>query len=295
MRDDRASKTAAVAAAVRAAHLCHEPPAVFADPYALALTSPGWRTIARSRVLSHLVLRVLLRPTRPVGAQILMRARYCEEELERALERGVAQYVIVGAGLDSFALRRADLAGRLRVFELDHPATQAAKLARLDRIGATPAVPVEYVAVNFERSTVADALQRSAFDRDTPAYFSWLGTTHYLSADAVFATLRSIGGFAAPGSRIVFDYTVRPGALSDEDRREYEATSRFVARRGEPFRSSFEPAPFLAAVAALGLRLVEDLDAGEQRRRYFAGRSDGLRPTALSHLAHFEVTGRGAA
>jgi len=294
MRKDRASKTAEAVAAVRAAHRRYESPVVFDDPYALALTSPGWRRIVGSRLLHELVLRRLLRATRPVGAQVLMRARYAEEELERALARGVRQYVIVGAGLDSFALRRGDLAGRLRLFEVDHPATQAAKRARLAALGATPKVELEWVAADFERTTLGDALGSSSFDRAAPAFFSWLGTTHYLSPEAVIATLRSIAEVAAPASRIVFDYTVRAGDLSDEDRREYEATSRFVARRGEPFRSSFEPAALAATVGALGYGLIEDLDATEQRRRYFAGRADGLRPTALARIAQYEVAPRAA-
>lgn len=289
MRSDRASKTAEVTAAIRAAHLRYARPAVFADHYALELTSPGWRRVVRSRLLHALVIDGLLRASRPIAAQVVMRARYCEDVLERAIARGVRQYVIVGAGLDSFALRRPELAGGLRVFELDHPASQAAKRAKLAGLAAPLPVNLEFVPVDFERATVAEALAGSTFDRGAPAFFSWLGTTHYLSAAAIFATLGSIGGSAADGSGIVFDYTVQGEGLSPEDRRELQQARRFVARRGEPFVSSFEPAALMAAVGTLGFRLVEDLDSDEQRRRYFAGRSDGLRPTVHTHVVHYEV------
>lgn len=288
MRKGKASRTAEVAAAARARHCLYESPVIFQDPFALELTSPTWRRIVVTRPLRWLVFEQLLRALRPVGAQIVARSRYAEDVLEQAIAAGVRQYVIVGAGFDSFALRRRDAESKLRVFELDHPDTQQAKRERLLRIGLPG--NLEFVAADFERETVADVLVRSGFERERPAFFSWLGTTPYLSNSATRQTLASIAHFAATGSGVVFDYLVPDELLLAPDKLTVEKLRRFTARHGEPLVGAFHPEELAPMLASVGLELVENLTAAQQEQRYFANRRDGLRPMPASCFAHARVS-----
>ncbi|MEG0821510.1 MAG: class I SAM-dependent methyltransferase [Burkholderiaceae bacterium] len=289
MRSNRASRTAEAAAAIRAAHSLHDQPVVFHDPYAIALTSRAWRWIARSRLLTHLAKRyysIML----PVRGQVVARSRFCEDQLEAAMAQGVRQYVIVGAGFDSFALRRPDLLERLTVYELDHPATQNAKRERLRELSHELPERLVFVPVNFEQEGLATALARSSFDPLEPAFVSWLGTTYYLSPEAIFTLLRDMASFMAAGSEIVFDFSVNEALLGESDRRQVVALHRAVRARGEPFLASFDPEHLLAEVERLGYALVETLCHREQERRYFADRSDGLCSSAFARLAHFRLS-----
>ena len=290
MNKGKASRTAEVAAAVRARHCLYESPVIFQDPFALEFTSPTWRTIIVTKPLRWLVFERLLRTLRPVGAQVVARSRYAEDVLEQAIAAGVRQYVIVGAGFDSFALRRRDLESSVRVFELDHPDTQQAKRERLrgHRVGL-PA-NLEFVAADLERETVADALVRSGFERERPAFFSWLGTTPYLSNSATRQTLASIGRFAATGSGVVFDYLIPDKLLLEPEKLTVEKLKRFTARRGEPLVGAFHPEELEAMLASGGLELVETLTPAQQEQRYFANRRDGLRPMPASFFAHARVS-----
>lgn len=202
MREDRASQTADIAAATRARHCRSANPPIFDDPFAIRLTSPGWRRIVSTRLFDWLVFDVVLRSMAPIGTQVVLRSRYAEDVLEGALAAGVDQYVIIGAGFDSFALRRRDLEARLRVLEIDHPATQALKRERIAQLGDGLPSNLEFVAIDFERETVGEGLARSGFQPDRPAFFSWLGTTPYLSNTAALGTLLSVSEAARPGSEI---------------------------------------------------------------------------------------------
>jgi methyltransferase (TIGR00027 family) len=288
MNKGSASRTAAVAAAARARHCLYESPVIFQDPFALEFTSPTWRRIVVTKPLRWLVFERLLRALRPVGAQIVARSRYAEDVLQQAIAAEVRQYVIVGAGFDSFVLRRRDLESTLRVFELDHPDTQQAKRERLSRVGLPG--NLEFVAADFERETVADALSRSSFERERPAFFSWLGTTPYLSNSATRKTLDSIGRFAATGSEVVFDYLVPDDLLLEPDKLTVEKLKRFTARQGEPLVGAFHPEELEAMLASAGFDLVENLTAAQQEQRYFANRRDGLRPMPASFFAHARVS-----
>ena len=287
----RASRTAEIAAAVRAAHLRYDRPVVFADPYALELTSAPWRTVCRHPLLHGVVVRRLLADFRSIHAQMLGRARYAEDELLRALGAGVGQYVLIGAGLDSFALRRRDLADRLAVFELDQPAGQAIKRARLAAIADEPLRHVDYVAADLEVETVAGALQRSRYDPSEPAFFTWLGTTYYLSGPAIVTTLRSISGCAAPGSELVLDFALPAERQPPAERRAFLKAQAAVERRGEPWHSFFEPAEFARLAEYCGFEVVDMVTPDDLRRRYFVGRADGLLPPAWGHLAHLRLPG----
>jgi methyltransferase (TIGR00027 family) len=194
----------------------------------------------------------------------------------------------VGAGFDSFALRRRDLESKLRIFELDHPDTQQAKRERLGR-GGLPG-NLEFVAVDFERENVADALARSTFEREQPAFFSWLGTTPYLSNSATRQTLAAIARFAATGSGLVFDYLIPDTLLLEPDRLTVEKLKRLTQRQGEPLVGAFDPQELRGMLASVGFEFVENLTAAQQEQRYFANRRDGLRPGAASCFAHVRVS-----
>jgi methyltransferase (TIGR00027 family) len=289
MRSHQRSKTADAAAATRAAHRLYDRPVVFDDPFALELTSAGWRRICQNPFLHWLVMEKALGSLRPVAGQVLSRARYAEDCLEEAMAEGIDQYVIIGAGHDSFVLRRPDLASRLTVFELDHPDTQRAKRDRLDSLGQEIPGHLEFVPIDFESQPIESALTKSSFSSEKPAFFSWLGTVPYLSDDAIFSVLAALSSVAAPGSQLVFDYAVPDSLLDDADRRTAERLRRFTARRGEPLVSFFEPEALCGRVRHLGYRVLENLAPVGQNRRYFANRSDGLRTMSGSYYLRLSM------
>jgi methyltransferase (TIGR00027 family) len=221
-------------------------------------------------------------------AGTVMRQRYTEDALEKALARGVGQYVILGAGLDSFAYRRPDLAGVVRVFEVDHPATQQWKRARLQALDLTPPSNLTFVPLDFEQQTLADGLRAGGHRPELPTFISWLGVTQYLTEEAVFETLRYVVSLA-PGSEIVFQYVVPEALLDDGNRRLLAMFKAASAARGEPWLSLFEPTTLAARVKELGFTQVWDFGPKEANTRYFAGRADGLCASPMHHLMKGQV------
>ena len=286
MRAGQNSRTAQAAAAFRASHHLYAQPRVFEDPFALALTSRGWRAVLSNRLTHWLVLGGALSSLKPVLAQVLVRSRFAEDALAKALANGIEQYVIVGAGLDSYALRHPDAAGLVRVFEVDHPDTQRAKRQRLQALTMNLPANLEFVGADFEKQALGAALGASSYRSDAPAFFSWLGTTHYLSPQATLGTLRSIAQSAAPASEVVLDYSVPPELLGLENRTDMLWMKKLTDRLGEPLVGSMNPAQLHADVKALGYDIIEDIAAPEQTRRYFANRADGLAPTPVCRLLH---------
>jgi methyltransferase (TIGR00027 family) len=231
--------------------------------------------------------RALMSP--PAISGVLSRSRFTEDRLEEAIGRGVSQYVLIGAGLDTFAFRRTDLSDRLQVFEIDHAVTQALKRSRLGEAGLTPPANLHFTPANFEQETIASALAKTVFDPGRPSFFGWHGVTMYLSSKAIAATLDSVRSIAAPGSELVFDYfdqSCFDPANQSQDVRSYFAS---VASLGEPFLSGFEPASLARELASHGFVLVEDLGPKELDERFFTGRGDGLRALEFGHLAHARV------
>ncbi|MCP4423525.1 MAG: class I SAM-dependent methyltransferase [Chloroflexi bacterium] len=279
------SKMAEAAAAVRAAHLIYEQSVIFDDPYALRLTSPGWRFIAQNRWLFQLIVKRLMHVLRPAHGQVLARSRYSEDRLLKAMATGISQYVILGAGLDSFALRRRDLSAAVNVYEIDHPRTQQLKKSRLASLGIEKPANVAYIAADFERQTIADLLLHSTFDPQQPAFFSWLGTVPYLSRDAFGATLRSIADWQQAGVEIVFDYahTVIP----PDERQTVATLMKFAERRGEPLITQFDAQTLDTELAAMGYECIENISLSEWRLHYYATPElADLRPISAAYMAH---------
>ena len=284
MKENRPSETALRVAMRRAAHQVLDDPKVFDDPLALRVlgfedssalqSSPGWlEETPFSRVLR---------------ASLAARSRYAEDELHSAIKRGVHQYVVLGAGLDTFAYRNPYPGSALHVFEVDHPATQTWKRTRLEEAGIPIPETVTLVPVEFETRTLADGLRLSGFDTGKSAFFSWLGVTPYLTDSAISATLRFVATMPA-GSGIVFDYLIPPEQLNPAARRAFEYLAQLVASAGEPFQSFFDPPSLKSSLLATGFRQVEDVGPEAMNARYFQGRTDNLRVGSLAHVMNARV------
>jgi methyltransferase (TIGR00027 family) len=296
MEEGRPSATAMVAAIQRAEHLLwDDAPKIFQDPLALGLSGIASASALQARL--GVIQAEQARQSTPEVAQVndrcaragsVVRQRYAEDALDEAVERGVGQYVILGAGLDSFAYRRRDLTAVLRVFEVDHPAAQQWKRARLRDLHVTLPSNLTFIPLDFEQHTLADGLHAGGHRPDLPTFFSWLGVTHYLTEEAVFKTLRYVASLAA-GSAIVFQYFMPEALCHDDDR---PLLTLWKARRasvGEPVLSLFEPSDLAARLWALGFTQVWNIGPEEADARYCAGRTDGLRVYPYMHLMKARV------
>ena len=192
---------------------------------------------------------------------VCVRARLPEDIVERTVVDGVHQYVILGAGLDSFAYRRGDLLDRLRVFEVDHPASQAWKRLRLEELGIDQPANLVLAPVDFESQTPREVLEAAGFDFAASAVFSWIGVTMYLTLDAIRATLATVAACPA-GTRIVLTYNRPQSALQGLGLATETTLAKIATEMGEPFVSLFEPAEII------------HFGPDEAIRAYFAGRND---------------------
>ena len=259
MKHGQASRTALSAAGLRAAHQALEGGIVFADPLAARILGPdAERAIALAKAQPE---------RRGLRFFVAMRSRFAEDSARRAIEAGVRQILVLGAGLDTFAYLLEPRDG-LRVFELDHPATQRDKRARLSDSGVAEPAHVAYVAHDFEHGDMTEALQAGGLDVGRRTFVLWLGVTPYLSEDAAYATLGALARFPG-GAEIVFDYANPPHAIEDESARDHHHTmAARAAESGEPFRCYFETLTLRERARALGFVEIEDLDRAALVARY---------------------------
>jgi len=248
-----------------------------------------WRVIAKNRFLGWFVTHKVFHSFRPVHTEVILRARYAEDHLMEAVSEEVGQYVILGAGLDTFSMRRKELAERVRVFELDHPATQATKEKLVRAVNGGVPSNLVFVPIDFETDKLNEALIRAGFDPEKPAFFSWLGTTYYLTKEAIRETFTLIAGVAAPGSRIVFDYKLPRNLIPEESLPLADRLDRFVARRGEPMLSVFTPEDLNDEMSRIGFVEIETLTSEEQKRCYLKDRSDLVDPAPNFSFALYGV------
>jgi methyltransferase (TIGR00027 family) len=278
MRASEPSLTAHRVARRRAVHQLLDEPLVFTDPLALDILGPErareLRADPRRRETNRFA--VLLR------AFLAVRSRVAEDTLAELVARGLRQYVVLGAGLDTFAYRNPHRG--LRVWEVDHPATQAWKRERLAAAAIAVPDPAPFVPVDFEREELGTALARSGLDPRSPVFFSWLGVTPYLHIEAIDATLGFVAGATRAGGGIVFDYGVPPSRLRLRARILFWVLTRRLKRIGEPWRTFFEPDELVEKMRTLGFATVEDLSGETLNERYFAERTDGLRVGVLGHV-----------
>ena len=265
MQTGRASKTALRVAIRRAAHQLMDRPPVLDDPIALRLIGSGFiRDMERAQ---HKVAR-------DFRAFMAVRSRFVEDQLAATVANGVAQYVVLGAGLDTFAWRNPFPA--LRVFEVDFPATQEWKQGMLQEAGLTHPAGLTFVPLDFEHKTLAAGLIEAGFDAGKPAFFGWLGVVPYLTRDAFRATLADIAVLPA-GSGVGFDYGLSPEALGPIRRLALKALSERVASAGEPFKLLFTPEQLEQELQLAGFGRIEQWSSKQLNLLYFAGRTDGLK------------------
>jgi methyltransferase (TIGR00027 family) len=268
MEEARPSRTALRVALRRAAHQLYDaPPLVFDDPIAVPILGDTY---------GEELLRTPTRPDRPFSvalrAFLVARSRYAEDNLARAVSEGVTQYVLLGAGLDTFAHRNPY--PHLRVFEVDHPATQQWKRELLETDDLPAPENLTYVPVDFERQSLPEQLHSSGFNPLKPTLFAWLGVVPYLTLEAFRSTIHFIAA-QPPGSGVVFDYSQPRSALPFRERLAHDSLASRVKLAGEPFQLFFTPIEVAAELSAFCN--LEDLGSGEINTRYFTGRTDNLK------------------
>ncbi len=275
MQTGHASRTALRVAQRRAIHQILDRPCVLTDPVAIPLLGPEF---------SYDAVREMHPFARAFRAFMAVRSRYAEDRLAESVALGVSQYVVLGAGLDTFAYRNPF--PQLRVFEVDFPATQEWKRALLAAAAISASAKLTYVPLDFEHMTLAAGLASAGFDSSRPAFFGWLGVVPYLTLAAFRSTLETIAALPA-GTAVSFDYALSPHALGVLHRITFHALARRVAKAGEPFKLLFTPEELDAEFVRAGFRRSEQLGGEELNKLYFANRSDGLKlPTpGLGKLA----------
>jgi methyltransferase (TIGR00027 family) len=283
--DGEPSQTALTAAAARAAHLIvDDHPPIFADTLAYDLLGDRAEELL-SFHRAHGAHPVL------AGARTaaVTRSRYTEDHLAEGISRGIAQYVILGAGLDSYAYR-SEHAGQVRVFEVDHPATQRWKRDLLADAGIATPSAVTFVPVDFEGESMAGPLAQNGFDPSRPSFVSWLGVTMYLTHEAIAQVLALVGGFA-PGTEVVVDH-VLPEDLRDEAGQAYaDALMPAAAERGEPWLTFLSSQDMSSLLGEHGFDVVEHVHQRDAIDAALWKRSDALQPSDLSLLTHARVRG----
>ena len=266
MRAGQPSLTARGAATYRALHQTLDQAAIFHDPFALAILDEEARAS-----LDAMAADPALRPMRLF---VSARSRFSEDWLSASVARGARQVVVLGAGLDTFALRNPYAGEGVRVFEVDFPATQAWKRDRLREAAIEMPTSLIFAPVDFERESLGDGLAKSGFRADEPAFFQWLGVVPYLTRQAIAETL----GFIAriPASAVVFDYAEPFENYPVERRDQIMAVAERAAARGEPWLSLFDPAEIAGLLRGKGFSSIEDLGLATLSDRYYGALKRGV-------------------
>jgi methyltransferase (TIGR00027 family) len=267
METGEPSATARGAALSRAVHQIVDYPRVLEDPHAIPILGP---------LQQGELQQAVDRRSRALRASIVMRSRYAEDRLAAAVTRGVRQYVVLGAGLDTFAYRNPHARLGLRVFEVDHPATQRFKRQRLGNARITVPPETTFVPIDFETQTLSEALANAGFRFEQPAFFSMLGVVIYLTDDAFMQTLNVIAACAS-ATEIVFSFSVPDDLLTDTQQTGRARSMAQLAALGEPWISFYEPSTLAERLRARGFSAAEVFAPQDANRTYFAGRIDGLR------------------
>lgn len=275
MFEGQPSRTAERVALERAAHQLIDSPKLLDDPYAIRVISEE----DRRELTGHPDRHDRSPMSRPTRAIVVVRTRVAEDELASS---GATQYVLLGAGLDTFAYRNPY--PHVRVFEVDQPNTQALKRERLQSADITPPASLTFVPCDFAKDNLPDVLDAAGFDRNQPAVFAWLGVAMYLEWTDARETLRYIASMPSH-SRVIFDYALPPEHFSMVKRYFYRKVLERLEELGEPWKSFMEPEPLRAELMALGFTSIDDLGADEINSTYLANRTDGLESRGIGRIA----------
>ena len=272
------SRTAENAAIMRALHQALPPEArVFNDPLAVRIIIPD-SDAYRSRVV---LLERIPAALRARFTHYPLRARYAEDCLADAVQqRGLNQFVILGGGLDTFPYRQPKWMGRVRIFEVDHPATQAWKRQRLQQIGIAEPANLQFVPVDFVETTLEAGLSREGFSNTVPTFFSMLGVSQYLRLADLDGTFSFVRGMP-PGSEIVFTIAVPDDMLQSDEVEFMAALTKHFAETGEPWHTRVRPETFAVRLNDMGFSAVTYMTPEEANARYFGNRTDTLRASEL--------------
>ena len=276
---DNPSLTAYKVALMRAVHQVLDDPIVFEDPLALSIAG-----IRRDSDIHSLQRKYGSRIQKYLRAMVVARSRFVEDELSGAIKRGIRQYVILGAGLDTYPYRNPDSSAGLKIFEVDHPATQEWKRRQLDAAELPVPEILTFVPVDFEIQSLALQLAEAGFRADEPSFFSWLGVVVYLSRGSMMETMKYIASGTAAGTTIVFDYVVPPSSQGILRRLIFRRLTRKVVGYGEPWQTFYDPDSLVDDLKALGFSRVHDVGSEELNAMYFSSRADKLKAGSSGHL-----------
>ena len=271
MSQREASRTALATAYLRAAHqILDAKPFILDDPVAVQLLGEGAEQRIREAAERYQTPEALA-----LRSHVVLRSRFAEDRLSTAVQRGVSQYVIVGAGFDTFALRQPLWANSLKVIEVDHLSSQAAKRLRIGEVGRQIPMNVVFADIDFEQESLRDGLLRNGVTVTKPTFFSWLGVTMYLTDSAINATLRSMATFPE-GSEVVLTFLQPSMGDPHASPSEPSQLAQRVAESGEPFVSYFDQSTVKEKLLAAGFSSVEFLTPEIAKSRYFQQRQSDL-------------------
>jgi methyltransferase (TIGR00027 family) len=281
MLDKQPSRTALATAYLRAAHqLLDAAPRVLEDPLAVSVLGDG----ASDRIRDD-AARYRSPGARALRARVVLRTRFAEDRLAKAVRRGVCQYVLLGAGLDTFAFRQPSWARSLRIVEIDHPDTQGFKRAMLAQAHLETPSNVAFGVIDFERESLLEGLGHCGILPNRPTFFSWLGVTMYLSETSIDRALQSMGAFAA-GSELVLTFLEPPDERPATAARSWHRLASRVAAAGEPFTSYLSRANVESKLRQAGYRVVGFLTPEEAESLYFSPPSPDLPSPASTGIAY---------
>jgi methyltransferase (TIGR00027 family) len=311
MNENQASFTAMMVAYMRAYHSMHDTPKIFDDFLAYDLIPEEKRALIEQHLIEQNVTfgkqlndfeyaashsnqtinsESLMQEIHRDAGVFISRARYAEDSLEKAIKQGVKQYVILGAGMDTFAFRRPEMMVKLEVFEVDHPATQKFKLQRLAELEWEQPAKLHFIPIDFTKESLVTALiSSSSYDPKIKTFFNWLGVTYFLTRDEVFTTLRSITEIAPAGSIIVFDYLDIDTFIPEKSSPQMQHKLELLRTIGEPMITGFNPLTLAEDLASLGFQLHENLSQDDIEERYFKKHMNGYHSQEHVHFAYAVV------
>jgi len=278
MLSGQPSRTLLPPAVRRAAHQLLDSPLIFNDPVAVGLVPEAEAESIRADLSSHETMDSIL-----LRSLFVLRSRFAEDRLREAAARGVRQYVIVGAGLDTFPWRQPRYARDMQIFLADHVASLAWTQVKFWERGLPKPTNLTFVPLDLEQERIGETLAAYGFDLGVATFCSVLGVTQYLERPSIEALLRFVASLK-DGSEIVFSYVPRAEELEGADRDLAEASAARAGRFGEPWKTRFRAEELVALLGAASFREVSHLTPEHARQRYFAGRTDGLRPASWEQL-----------